>query len=120
MLNAYLMIGTNDRTLEQTPNALDTVSVNVANNPFVLRVINPLMFRVGVLNSPISRHFVCVDRFRVRRGVVVNKLVKHGLCSMGNDLQPNHSVSLNCSDSDSLVSFVAPTAPAHFPADIRF
>jgi len=73
MLDTHFMVGTDDRTLEQVPHALDTVSVNVANNPLFLRVINPLVFRVGIFNSPIRGRFV-----GVRRCVVVDELMQHG------------------------------------------
>src|SRR5437762_6575529 len=112
------MVRTDNRPLEQAPNALNSVSVNVANNPFFGGVINPLMFRVGILNSPISRHFIGVDRFRVRRSVVVNKLVEHGLGSVRDDLQSNHSVTLDRSDCDGLVAFVTPTVTPPLSATV--
>ena len=106
MLDTHLMIRTDDRTLKQAPDALNAVSMNIANNPFLGGVINPLVFRVGILNSPIRWHFVGVDRFRVRRGVVVDELVQHGLGRVRDDLQSNHAVALNGSNSDSLVALV--------------
>src|SRR5438874_1785804 len=120
MFDTHFMIRTDNGTLEQTPNAFDAVSVNVANNPFLCGVINPLVFRVGILNSPIGGHFVSIDSFRVRRGVVVDELMQHGLGCVRDDLQSNHAIALNCSDSDSLVAFVAPAVSAHLPADVRF
>ena len=44
--------------------------------PIPRGVINPLMFRVGVLNAPISGHFIGVDRFRIWRGVIVDELMQ--------------------------------------------
>src|SRR5438093_1512735 len=107
MFNTHLMIGTDDRTLEQAPNAFNAISVNVADNPFLLRVINPLMLRVGILYSPISGHFVSVDRFCVWRGVIVDKLVQCRLVSVRDNLQSNLAFALHGSDSDSFIPLVA-------------
>src|SRR5437868_1860412 len=116
MFDTHLMIRPDDRPLEQAPNALDAVSVNVANNPFLLRVINPLVLRVGILDSPIRWHLVCVDRLCVWCGVIVNKLVKHGLGSVRDNLQANLALPLDGSDSDSLISLVAASHSAHLSA----
>jgi len=67
------MIGANDGTLKQAPNALNAVSVNITDNPLFLRVINPLVFGVGIFNSPIRGRSV-----GVRRCVVVDELMQHG------------------------------------------
>src|SRR5438067_5561494 len=117
MFDTHLMIRPDDRTLQEAPNALNAVSVNIANNPFFGRVISPLVLGVGIFDSPIRWHFIGVDRFRVRCGVVMDKLMKHGLSSVGDDLQANHAVALDCSDSDSLVTLAVST---HLPADVRF
>src|SRR5439155_10931162 len=82
--------------------------------------INPLMLRVGILNSPIRGHFVCVDRFRIWRGVIVDKLVKHGLSGVRNNLKANLAFALDGSDSDSFVPFVAASHSTHLPADVGF
>src|SRR5207247_5841021 len=97
-----IIIPADNRALREAPNAFDAISVNVANNPFFLRVINPLMLRVGILNSPIRGHFVCVDRFRVWRGVIVNELVENDFGGIRDNLQPNLSLSLVGSDSTRL------------------
>src|SRR5438067_13844333 len=120
MLNAHFMVRTDDRPLQEAPYALNPIGVNVANNPFFGRVIRPLVLSVGIFDSPIRRHFIGVDRFRVRRGVVMDKLMKHSLRSIRDDLQANHAVALDCSDSDSLVPLVTPAVSAHLPADVCF
>src|SRR5438067_2990546 len=120
MFDAHFMIRADDRTLQEAPNALNAVSVNIANNPFFGGVINPLVLSVRIFDSPIRGHFIGVDRFRVRCGVVMDKLMKHSLSSVRDDLQANHAVALDCSDSDSLVPLVTPAVSAHLPADVRF
>src|SRR5438067_950605 len=99
MLNAHFMVRTDDRPLQEAPYALNPIGVNVANNPFFGRVINPLVLSVGIFDSPIRRHFIGVDRFRVGCCVVMDKLMKHGLSSVRDNLQANHSVALDCSDA---------------------
>src|SRR5437016_12893939 len=113
MFDAHLMIRADDRPLQEAPHALDSVSMNVPNNPFLCGVINPSVLRVGIFNSPIGWHFVCVDRFRVWCGVLVNEFVKHGLSSMWNDLQPNLALALHGSDGDSVVALVSSSHAAH-------
>src|SRR5438132_10919217 len=120
MFNAHLMIGTDDRAFEQAPNAFNAVRMHVTNNPFLLRVINPLMLSVGILNSPIGGHFVCVDRFRVWRGVIMDKLMQRCLVSVGDNLQPNLSGALNCSNSYSIFPLVAESHTSHLTAHICF
>src|SRR5438094_10421565 len=120
MFDTHLMIRTDDRTLQEAPDAFDAVSVNITYNPFILRVINPFMLCVGIVNSPIRWHFVRVNRFGVRRSVVMDKLVQGRLVSVRDNLQPNLSGALNCSNSDSLVPFVAASQSTHLSADIGF
>src|SRR5205823_8543960 len=91
MLDTHLMIRTDDRTLQEAPDAFDAVSVNITYNPFILRVINPFMLCVGIVNSPIRWHFVRVNRFGVRRSVVMDKLVQGRLVSVRDNLQRNLS-----------------------------
>src|SRR5437016_13144538 len=98
MFDAYLMIRADDRTLEQAPNAFNAVGMNITNYPFFRRVIHPTMFRVGILNPPISRHFVGVDRFRVSCSDVMDELMQRGLVGMGDNLQPNLASPVDCSD----------------------
>ena len=54
MLHGNLMIGTNDRTLEQTPDVLEGVSMNDAAHVFFLPVSDRCVKRVLVCNALIS------------------------------------------------------------------
>src|SRR6266480_4627719 len=100
MLDTHLMIRSDNGAFKQTPDALNPVSVNVTHNPFLLRVIDPLVACVGIVNAPVSRKLIRVDRFRVGSGVIVNEFVKYFLSRVRNDLKPNLSRALNCSNSD--------------------
>src|SRR5437867_11472527 len=120
MFDTHLMIRANDGTLQEAPYALNSVSMNIADNPLLSRVVNPTVLSVGILNPPISWHFVCVDRLCIRRGVIMNKLVQRLLVSVRDNLQPNFSGSLDCSNSDSLVPFVSASHAAHLAANVSF
>src|SRR4030095_8517376 len=120
MLNTHLMIRTYDRTLKQAPDTFNPVRVNISNNPFFGRVINPPMLSVGIFNSPIGGHFVGVNRLRVRRGIVMNELMQDCFGSVGNHLQSNLSFTLDCTDSDGFVPLVSATVTANLSADVRF
>src|SRR5437762_1987272 len=120
MFNTNLMIRADDRTLEQAPNAFDAVSVNVANNPFLNRVVHRPMLRVGTFNSYIGRKLIGIDRFRVRGGVIADKLLQNVFSRVRDNLQPNHTATLYGSNGDCLSRFVAATMPANMTADIGF
>jgi hypothetical protein len=83
MLDAHLVIGTDDGAFKQAPNALNAIGVNVAYNPLLGGVINPTMLSVLILNSPICGHFVCVDRLCIRRGVIFDELLKTAFVAFG-------------------------------------
>src|SRR5260370_12818855 len=116
MLDTHLMIGADYRAFQQTPNTLYSVGMN----PFLCGVINPLVFRVGILDAPISWHFVGVDRFRVWRGVIRDEFLQRRLVSVSNNLQPNLSLALYGSNGDSFVALVASSHAAHLSADMCF
>src|SRR6266481_7442818 len=120
MFDTHLVIRTDNRSLQETPDAFNAISVNIANNPFVSRVINPFVLSVSILDSPISRHFVGVNCFRIRFRIVMNKLVQRCLVSVRNNLQANLALSLDCSNSNSFVALVAASHSPHLAADIGF
>jgi hypothetical protein len=107
MLHAHLMIRPDNRPLQEAPDALYAVCVNVPANPFLRAVANALMARVRIGNAKVCRKLVRVDRLRVRGGVVQNELVEIGLRGVRDDLQPNLTAALNGSDGDGLVSLVS-------------
>jgi ribosomal protein S3 len=65
MLHGKLMIGTNDRTLEKTPNVLKRVGVRQTSHVFTPAVVNPNMNRVVVANSVIALLLVSAGYFRL-------------------------------------------------------
>ena len=49
MLHRDLMIGANDGSLKQRPDIFHRVRVNIAAHPFLSRVIDRLVSRVGII-----------------------------------------------------------------------
>src|SRR5439155_3963026 len=63
---------------------------------------------------------VCVDRFCVRRGVVVNELVENDLSGIRNNLEANLALALHCSNRDSFVPLVTPAHAANLSSNVGF
>ena len=120
MLHADTVVGADDRTLQEAPDALDSVRVNVAAHPFLNRVIYALVAGVFVRNSDIGGKLVGVDRFRVGRGVLRNKLVERVLARPLDDLKANLAAALDRPDRNRLVSTVAPALTTNLTADVGF
>lgn len=76
MLRADLMVGTDDGPLEQAPNALDAVGVNVATDPFFLAVINRFVAGVFVCDSAICPPFVRHDARCLGSSFLTDEVVK--------------------------------------------
>src|SRR5438105_2024770 len=120
MLNAHFMIRADNRPLQEAPHAFNPVGMNVADNPLLSRMINPSVLRIGIVNSPVSWHFVRVDRFGIWRGVIMNELVENDLGSIRNNLKANLAFALNGSDGDCFVAFVAAPHATSLSADVGF
>ena len=75
MLLRDLVEGSDDAALEQAPDALNGVRVDIAHNPFLDGVVDRLMAGVVVCDSEICRELVRVDG----RGLVSDGLVDEGM-----------------------------------------
>src|ERR1043166_323468 len=120
MLHTDLVVSTNNRAFKKAPDAFDAVGVNIAANPLFRAVADALMPRVFISDAKVSGKFIGVDGFGLRIGVISNELVKRSPVSMTNNLQPNLAFTLNRSDGNRLVSFIASTHAARLAADIGF
>lgn len=120
MLHADLVVSADNRPLEQTPNALNSVRVNVSANPFLRAVINALMPRIRVANSKVSGKFVGVDRFGIWRGVLLHEGMKSGAVGVWENLKANLATTLNRTNGNRLVATVATAHAADFPANVSF
>ena len=63
MLRAHLVESSDYGTLEQAPDALDSVGMNVSNNPLLGGVIYHLVARVLISNPQVGLQFIGVDGF---------------------------------------------------------
>src|SRR5437867_2335689 len=65
MLGADLMIRTDHRSLEQAPNALDAVGVNVSADPLFFVVIDSFVLRVGIPDATVGPPLIGDDPLRL-------------------------------------------------------
>lgn len=72
MLDAHVVVGADHGALEQAPDALHGVRVNVAAYPFLYGVIDDLVPRVLVTDALVADPLIGVDGF----GVVSNNVLK--------------------------------------------
>lgn len=120
MLHADVVIRADDRPLEQAPDALDAVRMNVSAHPFLYAVIDALVLRVLIGNTEIGGKLIGVDGFRVGSGVFGNEFVKHFLAGMLDDLKANLAPALHGSDGDSLVPLVSVAHTACLATNVGF
>lgn len=111
VLDAQMVICTNHAAVEQRPNALDGVRVNVAANPFVREVANRFVPRVLVPASLVRPMLVGIDRFRVVSDYITEKAMDRlsvgSLCYA----EPDFATALDRAENHRLS-----TAPASIPA----
>lgn len=96
MLLADFVIGANDGAFQQTPDILDPIGMNITGfDPFLLAVIDALMFRVMVAYTKIRFIFIGNNNFRIRGRMVFDELMEGLPVGILNPLHPNLAVSLN-------------------------
>ncbi len=118
MLHADLVVSTDDRPLQQAPDALNPVRMDIPTNPFLFRVIDALVAGIRIGNSLVGGKLVGVDRLCLGISVIRDELVKRGLVRVGDDLQANLPLPLDGSDRDGLVTTVAAAHAARLAAHI--
>jgi len=106
MFDRDFMIGTDDRALEKAPNVLNGVSVNIAPDVLVNAVVDRLMARVMVSDTPIRTPFVSIDCFGIRSGSVLDELVESLLAPVRDNFETYLAVSLHSTHHDSLVAMI--------------
>ena len=94
VLRADLVEGSDDGALEQRPDPLHAVCVNVASYPFVLGMIDRLVTSVLVLDAEAGLEFVRVDRFGFGLDVLGDECVKGPLLDVGNTFLPESPLPL--------------------------
>ena len=103
------MIGTHDRALKKRPYTFDGVGVDISPHPFVSVVVDRLMPRIFIGDSPVSRPVVSVDNLRLVLRHVTNKAVESFPVVSISDLEPYVSATLNGSH-DHRLTLAAPTS----------
>ena len=76
MLNRNLVVGPDYRALEETPNVLDGVGMNLASDILPDAVIDSLMAGIVISDATIRPPVVGVDRLGIGGGGLVNELVE--------------------------------------------
>src|SRR5690348_14294084 len=117
MLCAHLMIGTNDRSFEERPNALHAVCMNIAAHPLFQAMINGLMLCIFIRYSFISRTLVGHDPFSCWIGGFFDKRMQGFFSSFLAaflDPQPDLTAPLKSTEDHRLV-FDVPTTNVSTP-----
>ena len=73
MFSREFMIRTNNRTLKETPDALNGVGMDITPNPFLSTMVDCLVPSVVVSNPVISRPIICIDSLRIRGSMGFNE-----------------------------------------------
>ncbi len=96
MLHANLVERADQGSLEQAPDVLDPVGVDVTADPLVVAVVDALVSRIVVGNADVGAEFIGVDSFGFVLDVFPNELVQRALLHIGNALEPDLPVALQC------------------------
>ena len=70
MFGREFMIRTNNRTLKETPDVLNSIGVDITTHPFLSTMVDCLVSSVVVSNTIISRPIIGIDSLSVRCGMV--------------------------------------------------
>ena len=120
MLDAHLVEGPDDGTLEEAPHAFDAVGVHVTHNPFFGRVLDGLMAGVVIADPDVRLEIIGVDRF----GFVSNGSGDEGMKGLplhvGDALDTDVSPSLDGPGHPMLVPLVGTALALGFAADQSF
>lgn len=103
MLHADLVERTNDGALEQAPDVLNAVGVDVAYGPLSGGVVDRLVLGVGVRNAHVGAEFIGIERLGFVLGDGLHKGVNGFLADVGDVTEPNLAPTLKrTSDPDPL------------------
>lgn len=108
MLLADLVIGADDRALEQAPNVLDGIGMGDAAHPLLLLMVDLLVLRVVIANAIIGRPLICADRL----GFVVGEFPDEGMQGLAvgsrNLAHANVTAALDNARDDGFIGEVRP------------
>jgi hypothetical protein len=113
MLDTHMMKCTDNRPLQEAPDAFNGVGVNLSPDIFILGVIDGFMPGVMVSNASVGRPFLGEDRYRFRGDVLQGDFVEGLAGPVSSDLEYDFPTTLHDSHQ-SLVTLVASTPPFSF------
>jgi hypothetical protein len=112
VLRANLMVATDDGALQEAPDVLKRVRVNVAPNVFSFAVLDRFVLGVLIGDTLVSFPFVGIDGFNIAGDVFTDEAVQGLPVSSPYYLQDDIPAALQGSYNDSLVTCIA--APLAF------
>src|SRR5215217_7423271 len=107
MLRANLMVAADDGLLEQRPDVLHRVAVNLASRIFPFRVVNRFVFGVVVCHAPVGFPLVGIDGLNVTGDVLTNETVQGFPISTPDHLKEDVPITLKGTHDHGLVALVA-------------
>ena len=116
VLDAHLVECAHERTLEQAPDALDAVCVNVANNPFIFGMPHSLMACVVVADSDIRPHLIRINGLCFVFHSSMDEVMERFPLYIRNALDANISTALDGSHNPRFVALVGMALTLHLAA----
>ena len=120
MLLADLMKRPDNGSLEERPDALNAIGVDVPNYPFLGGVVDCLMAGVMILDSKVKLQFVGVDRFSLVFDGAVDEVVQGVAANVRDSLKTNLSAALDRASHPSFVFAGTPACTLRLPTNKRF
>src|SRR5215217_1815285 len=114
------MVGTDDGPLQEAPDVLKRVRVNVAPNVFPFAVLDGFVLGVVVCYPLVGFPFVGVDSFNIPGDVLTDEAVQGLPVSSPYYLQDDVPAALQGSHNDSLVARIAAPLAFDLAAHKRF
>ena len=102
MLDREFVIGTRDRALQQTPDVLNAVRMNVTTDIFFRTMVDDFVFSVGISNPTISSPIVGDDDFRIGCRMIFDEPMQRLPIRSVNNLQSDFAASLDDADYNGL------------------
>jgi hypothetical protein len=106
-----MMERTDNRLLQEAPDAFDGVGVDIPPDKFILGMVNSLMAGVMVSNASVSRPVVGENGYGIGSDVPQGDFMESLSGTISSDLKNYFPTTLDYPYHKSLVAFVAPALP---------
>ena len=106
MLDAHLVEGSDDGTLEKAPHPFYAISVNVANNPLLGRMAHSPVYGVFVLDPKVRPKFVGVNRLSFIPDCSIDEIMQGSALDIGYAFDPDLPAALDGSGHPCLIALV--------------